>query len=76
MKNKIALITGITGQDGAYLSKFLIEKGYKVYGTFRRTSNINFGRLDYLGITDKIEMIPFDLLDQSSILFAIEQALV
>src|SRR3989344_6234757 len=65
---KTALITGITGQDGAYLAKFLLEKGYKVYGTFRRISTPNFWRLQALGIADKIELVSFDLLDQSSII--------
>jgi len=45
---KKALITGITGQDGAYLAKFLLDKGYKVYGTYRRLSTPNFWRLQYL----------------------------
>ena len=70
--SKNALITGITGQDGAYLAKFLLEKGYNVFGTFRRTSLPNFSRLDYLGIKDKVEMVPFDLLDQSSIIQCLE----
>jgi len=64
---KRALITGITGQDGAYLAKLLLEKGYQVYGTFRRLSTPNFWRLQYLGIIDKVELLSFDLLDQSSI---------
>ena len=41
--NKKALVTGITGQDGAYLAQLLLEKGYTVYGTYRRTSSVNFG---------------------------------
>tara|TARA_B110000003_G_C16640978_1_gene530181 strand:- start:1040 stop:2065 length:1026 start_codon:yes stop_codon:yes gene_type:complete len=65
---KKALVTGVTGQDGAYLSKFLLAKGYKVYGTFRRISQPNFYRLEYLDILDKIELMPFDLLDQSSMI--------
>ena len=73
MKKK-ALITGVTGQDGAYLAQFLLEKGYKVYGTFRRVSTLNFWRLQYLGVLDDVEMIPFDLLDQSSIIEAIKIA--
>ena len=64
---KTAVITGVTGQDGAYLAKFLLEKGYKVYGTYRRLSTPNFWRLKYLGVFDKIELISFDLMDQSSI---------
>ena len=71
---KTALITGITGQDGAYLAQFLLEKDYKVYGTFRRVSTPNFWRLEYLGILKEIELIPFDLLDQSSISEAIDLA--
>tara|TARA_B100002052_G_scaffold294604_1_gene319655 strand:+ start:259 stop:1284 length:1026 start_codon:yes stop_codon:yes gene_type:complete len=70
--NKKALITGITGQDGAYLAKFLISKNYEVYGTFRRTSSPNFGRLRTLGIFDDITFVPFDLLDQSSIISALD----
>jgi GDPmannose 4,6-dehydratase len=68
---KKALITGITGQDGSYLAKFLLEKGYTVYGTFRRTSTQNFWRLNYLGIGDKINLIPADLIDDSSLKEAI-----
>ena len=73
MKKK-ALITGITGQDGAYLAKLLLDKGYKVYGTYRRTSTPNFWRLEWLGITSKIELVPFDLLDQTSIIDALKIA--
>src|SRR5665647_2476617 len=64
---KKALITGVTGQDGAYLAKFLLERGYRVYGTYRRLSTPNFWRLDYLGIFDKIDLIPIDLTDAGSI---------
>lgn len=71
---KTALITGVTGQDGAYLAKFLLEKGYKVYGTYRRISTPNFWRLQYLEILDEIELIPCDLIDQSSIINAIKLA--
>jgi len=69
---KRALITGITGQDGAYLAKFLLEKGYEVYGTYRRQSSPNFWRLQYLEIFDKVNLIPIDLTDTSSILEAIK----
>ena len=68
---KSALITGITGQDGAYLSKFLLSKGYKVYGTYRRSSSPNFWRLCHLKIFEKVELIPADMTDMSSILEAI-----
>lgn len=71
MTKRKALITGVTGQDGAYLTAFLLEMGYKVYGTFRRTSTRNFERLEYLGVLNDLELIPLDLLDQSSIVHAL-----
>ena len=71
---KHALVTGITGQDGAYLAQFLLEKGYRVFGTFRRLSTPNFWRLQYLGIFEKIELLPVDLLDSFSITEAIKIA--
>lgn len=66
-KKKTALITGITGQDGAYLADFLLKKGYHVYGTFRRVSTPNFWRLIYLRIVDKINLTPAELIDESSL---------
>ena len=72
MKNKKALVTGVTGQDGAYLSKILLEKNYKVYGTYRRASTPNFWRLQNLEIFSKIHLIPADLLDMGSLLEAIK----
>lgn len=65
---KIALITGILGQDGPYLAKLLLEKNYKIYGLIRRYSNPNFSNLDYFGITDKIEYVQGDLTDESSLI--------
>jgi GDPmannose 4,6-dehydratase len=62
-----ALVTGITGQDGAYLSKQLIDDGYEVYGTYRRVSSPNFWRLTYLGIENSIHLVPCDILDASSV---------
>ena len=67
MAKKIALITGITGQDGAYLAELLLKKNYKVFGAYRRVSTPNFWRLHYLGIYDKIKMIPCDITDSRSI---------
>lgn len=69
---KTALITGVTGQDGAYLCKFLLDKGYEVYGMFRRLSSPNFWRLAQLGILDDINLIPGDLIDIASIVEAIK----
>tara|TARA_R110000868_G_scaffold18003_2_gene78267 strand:+ start:14063 stop:15097 length:1035 start_codon:yes stop_codon:yes gene_type:complete len=62
---KKAIITGITGQDGAYLAQFLLEKGYKVYGTYRRSSSVNFWRIEELGIQDdpNFELLQYDLTD-------------
>jgi len=71
---KVALITGITGQDGAYLAKFLLEKEYKVYGLYRRTSTPNIWRLLSLGLVEQIELIPGDMTDMASISNAIVQS--
>jgi GDPmannose 4,6-dehydratase len=69
---KHALITGVTGQDGAYLAGFLLDKGYEVYGTYRRLSTPNFWRLEYLNIFDKINLIPADLSDTGSLIETIK----
>jgi GDPmannose 4,6-dehydratase len=65
---KTALITGITGQDGAYLAQLLLEKGYRVYGAYRRTSSVNFWRIDELGIAQHPNLIlaEYDLTDSGS----------
>ena len=65
---KTAVITGITGQDGAYLAQLLLEKGYKVYGTYRRTASVNFWRIQELGIFehDNLVLVEYDLTDLSS----------
>ncbi len=65
---KKALITGITGQDGPYLAKLLLEKGYEVYGLMRRYSCPNFSNTDYLDITEKINFVSGDLTDEASIM--------
>lgn len=72
MKN--ALIFGLTGQDGAYLSKFLLEKGYNVFGTFRRTSHKCFERIEEMNTFDQITRIKADLADPSSIQSALRQS--
>lgn len=63
-----AVITGITGQDGAYLAQLLLEKGYTVYGTYRRTSSVNFWRIQELEIEDhpNLHLVEYDLTDLSS----------
>ena len=66
--SKTALITGITGQDGAYLAQLLLEKGYTVYGTYRRTSSVNFWRIEELGIQNhpQLHLVEYDLTDLGS----------
>ncbi len=66
--SKKALITGITGQDGAYLAQLLLDKGYVVYGTFRRTSSVNFWRVEELGIHHhpNLHLVEYDLTDLGS----------
>jgi GDPmannose 4,6-dehydratase len=66
-----ALITGITGQDGSYLAEFLLNKGYRVFGLVRRSSTINFERIQHLH--DQVELLPGDLLDQSSLITALQK---
>jgi len=65
---KVALITGITGQDGAYLAELLLEKNYIVYGTYRRSSSVNFWRIGELGISQHpdLHLMEYDLIDQSA----------
>jgi GDPmannose 4,6-dehydratase len=65
---KKAIVTGITGQDGAYLAELLLEKGYAVYGTYRRTASVNFWRIEELGISKhpNLHLVEYDLTDASS----------
>ncbi|WP_179344645.1 GDP-mannose 4,6-dehydratase [Winogradskyella ursingii] len=65
---KKAIITGITGQDAAYLAELLLNKGYKVYGTYRRTSSTNFWRIEELGVDQhpNLTLLEYDLIDLSS----------
>ena len=65
---KKAIITGITGQDGAYLAKLLLSKNYKVFGAYRRTSSQSFWRIEYLGIQENpnLKLIEHDLIDAAS----------
>lgn len=65
---KTAIITGISGQDGAYLAELLLGKGYTVYGTYRRTSSVNFWRIEELGVAGhpNLKLVEYDLTDMSS----------
>ncbi|MDN7535545.1 MULTISPECIES: GDP-mannose 4,6-dehydratase [Burkholderia] len=73
--NATAIITGITGQDGAYLAELLLEKGYVVYGTYRRTSSVNFWRIEELGIAahPNLHLVEYDLTDLSSSIRLLQQ---
>jgi GDPmannose 4,6-dehydratase len=68
---KTALITGITGQDGSYLAELLLEKGYTVFGLVRRSSTVTFERIQH--IQHRLELVPGDLTDQNSLLYALQQ---
>lgn len=72
---KTALVTGITGQDGAYLAELLLSKGYRVYGTYRRTSSVNFWRIQELGIEDHSEfrLVEHDVTDLSASIRLLEK---
>lgn len=72
---KTAIVTGVTGQDGAYLTELLLNKGYKVFGTYRRNSSVNFWRLEYLKVRDhqNLELVEYDLTDLSSALRLVER---
>ena len=67
LMTRSAIITGITGQDGAYLAKFLLSKGYRIFGAARRSSVMNTGRLAELGVENDIEIIPFELAEYANI---------
>lgn len=71
----IAIVTGITGQDGAYLAELLLGKGYKVYGTYRRTSSVNFWRIEELGIAQhpNLTLVEYDLTDLSASIRLLQQ---
>jgi GDPmannose 4,6-dehydratase len=73
---KRAVVTGITGQDGAYLAELLLSKGYIVYGTYRRTSSVNFWRIEELGIENNpdLHLVEYDLTDLGSSLTLIKDA--
>ena len=74
--NRTAIVTGITGQDGAYLAELLLSKGYAVYGTYRRTSSVNFWRIEELGIQDhpQLRLVEHDLTDLSASIRLLEQS--
>jgi GDPmannose 4,6-dehydratase len=74
--SKTALITGITGQDGAYLAQLLLENGYQVFGTYRRSSSVNFWRIDELGVSGhpNLHLVEYDLTDLGSSIRLLESS--
>ncbi len=73
MSKKVALITGIRGQDGAYLAKLLLEKGYEVWGADRRSGDSSFWRLKELGIENHVKIVYMDLLEFTNIIRVIKE---
>jgi GDPmannose 4,6-dehydratase len=73
--SKKAIVTGITGQDGAYLAQLLLEQGYTVYGTYRRTSSVVFWRLQDLGLEkhDRLHLVEYDLTDLGAAIALLQQ---
>ena len=73
---KTAIVTGISGQDGAYLAQLLLEKGYRVFGTYRRTSSVNFWRIEELGIDQhpQLELVEYDLTDLGASINLVKRA--
>jgi GDPmannose 4,6-dehydratase len=73
---KKAIVTGITGQDGAYLAQLLLDKGYTVYGTYRRTSSVNFWRIEELGVQNhpNLHLVEYDLTDLGASIALLQKA--
>lgn len=72
---KTAVVTGITGQDGAYLADLLLSKGYRVYGSYRRSSTTNFWRVEALGLKqdENFQLVPYDLTDPGAALRLLDE---
>ena len=75
MSKKVALITGVTGQDGAYLAQLLLDKNYVVFGAYRRTSSVNFWRMEELGIhqNENLRLIEYDLTDPGATIAMVQK---
>ena len=76
VSRRVAIVTGITGQDGAYLAEFLLNKNYIVYGTYRRTSSTNFWRLESLGLKNhpNLHLVEYDLTDSGAAIRLVERS--
>ena len=74
--HKRAVVTGVTGQDGAYLTQLLLDQGYTVYGTYRRTSSVNFWRLEELGVAshERLQLVEYDLTDLGASIALVQRA--
>src|SRR3954468_3502354 len=74
--DKKAVVTGVTGQDGAYLAALLLDKGYTVWGTYRRTSSVNFWRLEELGLGshERLRLVEYDLTDLGASISLVQRA--
>jgi GDPmannose 4,6-dehydratase len=70
---KTALITGVTGQDGAYLTRFLAEKDYRVFGLMPHSTRYAFANLDYLGVTEQVDIVEADMNDEAALIHAVRQ---
>ena len=77
MSKKVALITGVTGQDGAYLAQFLLDKDYVVFGAYRRTSSVNFWRMEELGIYrhENLHLLEYDLTDPGATIALVQKVM-
>ena len=71
--SKRALVTGVTGQDAAYLCRLLLERGYETYGAFRRSASLNLWRLEELGVAKDVRLVPLDLIEFTNILRTLEK---
>ena len=71
--SKRALVTGVTGQDAAYLCRLLLERGYETYGAFRRSASLNLWRLEELGVAKDVQLVPLDLIEFTNILRTLEK---
>jgi GDPmannose 4,6-dehydratase len=71
--SKRALVTGVTGQDGAYLCRLLLERGYEVFGAYRRSASVNLWRMEELGVAKDVQLVPFDLIELTNVLRTLEK---
>ena len=73
MTKRTALITGVTGQDGAYLTRLLAEKGYRVFGMAPHSTRYALANLDYLGVSDQVDIIEADMSDEAALIHTVRR---